>query len=46
MFPLSVDLDLITNEETEQLLNYLHEMKLDGLMSRIGGLDRPVEWNW
>jgi hypothetical protein len=28
------------------LLNYLQKMKLDGLMSRIGGLDRPVEWNW
>ena len=21
-------------------------MRLDGLMDRIGGLDRPVEWNW
>lgn len=39
-------MDLITNDETEELLNYLQKMKLDGLMSRIGGLDRPVEWNW
>ncbi|KAK4036889.1 ABC protein, subfamily ABCD [Daphnia magna] len=45
-FPLSVDLDLIPNDETEELLSYLHKMKLDGLMTRIGGLDRPAEWNW
>lgn len=39
-------MELVTNDETEQLLNYLQTMKLDGLMGRIGGLDRPVEWNW
>ncbi len=45
-YPLSVDLDLTTNEETEQLLHYLNWMNLGNLLDRIGGLDRPADWNW
>jgi len=33
-------------EETEQLLNYIRMTRMEGLLERVGGLDRPVEWNW
>jgi len=45
-FPLSVDLQWSSDDDTEQLLEYVRMMRLEGLLERVGGLDRPVEWNW
>lgn len=46
VYPLGVDLDVVTQEETDQLLAHLSATKMDGLLERIGGLDRAVDWNW
>ena len=47
-YPLAVgdQLDLITQDETDRLLAQLRLTKMDGLLERIGGLDRAVDWNW
>ena len=45
-YPLSVDLDLVTTQETDQLLDYIRLTRLDGLLERVGGLDGNVDWNW
>ena len=45
-YPLSVDLDLVTSQENDQLLNYIRTTRLDGLLDRVGGLDHSVDWNW
>lgn len=37
---------MVTQEETDRLLTYLRTTRLDGLLDRIGGLDKPVDWNW
>ena len=46
VYPLSVDSQFSSSDETEQLLRYVDLANLGNLLDRVGGLDRRAEWNW